>query len=298
MKINQIGYTIKESVKNLWRNRLMSVASISSVAATLLILGIIFVLILNITAMAQGAKDQFDSIQVYIKDDVDYDTIQQIGDEIYQLDGVNEVYFETKQQALDKMKLEWEENAYLLEGLQENPLPNSYIVTLYDIGYADYVVGKISDLSGVEEVKYYQEIVMKIVEVTNFIKNVGMVIIFILIAISTFIIHNTIKLAVNARKREITIMKYVGATSWFVRWPFLLEGTMLGIIGAGFATGVLYVMYSYAYELLNTHFYVLIAAYLIPVLSVIQDLAIIFVVIGAGIGALGSLWSMRRYLHV
>ncbi len=298
MKISQIGYTIRESFKNLWRNRLMSVASVSSVAATLLILGIIFVLILNVTAIAEGAKDQFDSIQVYLTDDVDYDTIQQVGDKIYQLDGVKEVYFETKQQALEKMKLDWDQNAYLLEGLRENPLPNSYIVTLYDIGYTDYVVGEINGFTGVEEVKYYQEIVLKIMEVTNFIRNIGMVVIFILIAISTFIIHNTIKLAVNARRREITIMKYVGATSWFVRWPFLLEGTLLGIIGAILACGVLYVAYGYAYELLNTHFYVLIAAYLIPVMSVIQDLAILFVVIGAGIGALGSLWSMRRYLKV
>ncbi len=141
--------------------------------------------------------------------------------------------------------------------------------------------------------------VLKIIEVTNYIKNIGMVIIFVLVAISTFIIHNTIKLAVNARRREIGIMKYVGATSWFVRWPFLLEGTLLGgMFGAVLAIGVLHIGYSYTYSMFTSKFYVLIAAYLVSAQTVTADLFVIFLMIGAGIGALGSLLSMRRYLHV
>jgi len=298
MKISQFSYTVRESVKNLWRNRMMSIASMSSVAATLLILGIIFILILNISSLAEGAKDQFDTVQVYLVDELDGSQVEAIGERLYQLEGVKEIYFETKQEALGKMKLEWEDNGYLLEGLEENPLPNSYIVSLYDIGYAEYVVQEIKQMSGVEEVKFYQDVVVKIIEVTNYIKNIGMVIIFTLVAISTFIIHNTIKLAVNARRREIGIMKYVGATSWFVRWPFLLEGTLLGMFGAIIAVGILYVGYSYTYSLFTSKFYVLIAAYLISAQSVVTDLFVIFLVIGAGIGALGSLLSMRRYLHV
>ncbi len=298
MKISQFSYTIRESIKNLWRNRMMSFASMSSVAATLMILGIIFILILNISSLAQGAKDQFDTIQVYLVDDLDGQQVETLGEELYKLEGVKEIYFETKQQALDKMKLEWEDNGYLLEGLEENPLPNSYIVSLYDIGYAEYVVQEISQMSGVEEVKFYQDVVLKILEITNYIKNIGMIIIFILVAISTFIIHNTIKLAVNSRKREIGIMKYVGATSWFVRWPFLLEGTLLGVFGALVAIGILYIGYSYTYAMFTSKFYVLIAAYLVSAKTVVSDLLIIFIVIGAGIGALGSLLSMRRYLHV
>jgi len=298
MKISQLGYTIRESVKNLWRNRLMSFASMSSVAATLLILGIIFILILNISSLAQGAKDQFDTIQVYLVDEVDGQQVENIGEKLYELEGVKEIYFETKQEALSKMKMEWDENGYLLEGLEENPLPNSYIVSLYDIGYAEYVVSEVRMISGVEEVKFHQDVVIKIIEVANYIKNIGMVIIFVLVAISTFIIHNTIKLAVNARKREIGIMKYVGATSWFVRWPFLLEGTLLGMFGAVLAIGVLHIGYSYTYSLFTSKFYVLIAAYLVSAKTVTSDLLIIFMVIGSGIGALGSLLSMRRYLHV
>lgn len=298
MKISQFSYTIRESIKNLWRNRMMSIASMSSVAATLLILGIIFILILNISSLAQGAKDQFDTIQVYLVDEIEGHQVESIGDQLYQLEGVKEIYFETKQDALNKMKLEWEDNSYLLEGLEENPLPNSYLVTLYDIGYSEYVVEEIRQISGVEEVKFHQDVVLKIIEVTNYIKNIGMVIIFVLVAISTFIIHNTIKLAVNARRREIGIMKYVGATSWFVRWPFLLEGTLLGMFGAVLAIGVLHIGYSYTYSMFTSKFYVLIAAYLVSAQTVTADLFVIFLMIGAGIGALGSLLSMRRYLHV
>ncbi|WP_430885443.1 permease-like cell division protein FtsX [Fusibacter sp. JL216-2] len=298
MKISQFNYTIKESIKNLWRNRMMSFASMSSVAATLLILGIIFILIINISSLAQGAKDQFDTIQVYLVDELEGQEVETVGQQLYALEGVKEIYFETKQDALNKMKMEWEDNGYLLEGLEENPLPNSYIVTLYDIGYSDYVVEEIQKISGVEEVKFYQDVVMKIIEITNYIKNIGMVIIFILVAISTFIIHNTIKLAVNARRREIGIMKYVGATSWFVRWPFLLEGTLLGIFGAVLAIGVLHIGYAYTYSMFTSKFYVLIAAYLVSAQTITADLLVIFIVIGAGIGALGSLLSMRRYLQV
>lgn len=298
MKISQFSYTVRESIKNLWRNRMMSFASMSSVAATLLILGIIFILIINISSLAEGAKDQFDTIQVYLDEGLDGAEVERVGNQINALEGVRDVYFETKQDALEKMKSQWKDNAYLLEGLEENPLPNSYIVSLYDIGYAEYVVEEIQGMGAVEEVKFYQDVVIKILEVTKYIKNIGMAIIFILVAISTFIIHNTIKLAVNSRRREIGIMKYVGATSWFVRWPFLLEGTLLGVIGALVAIGLLYAGYGYTYSLFTSKFYVLIAAYLVSAKTLVSDLLPIFLVIGAGIGALGSLLSMRRHLHV
>lgn len=298
MKIKTVGYTFKECCKNLWRNRMMSIASATSVAATLMILGIIFVLIININSLAQGAKDQFDSITVYLLDDVEVEQVDLIGESIFRLEGVKEISFETKEEALEKYKKEWGDSAYLLDGLENNPLPNSFIIILDDIGYANYVVAQVKELEGVEEVKYYQEVITKMLNVTDFIKNVGMVIIFILIAISVFIINNTIKLALNSRKKEIVIMKYVGATSWFVRWPFLLEGTLLGIFGALIATGAIFLIYSYTFNLFTSQFYVLIAAYVVDVKSIVFDLLVLFLIIGSGIGALGSIWSMKKHLEV
>jgi cell division transport system permease protein len=298
MRIKSLGYNINECFKNLWRNRMMSIASISSVAATLLILGIIFVLIVNISAMTQVAKDQFDTIQVYLDDDLSIEQIEDIGTKIFKLQGVKDVVFETKEEALDKMKLDWDQNGYLLDGLESNPLPNSYIVMLDDINYADYIVESVDGTAGIEEVKYYQEVIENIIKVTDVIRQVGLFIMVVLIAISTFIISNTIKIAVHARRREINIMKYVGATNWFIRGPFLLEGIILGLIGALVSSTLIYFAYKYSYEAIMDQFYMFISAYLIRTQVIIKDVIFIFVVIGSGIGALGSITSLRKYLKV
>lgn len=276
----------------------MSIASITSVAATLLILGIIFVLIMNISAMTQVAKDQFDTIQVYLEDDVAIDEIEAIGSEIFKLQGVKDVIFETKQEALEKMKLDWDQNGYLLDGLESNPLPNSYIIILEDLNYAEYIVTSIEDREGIEEVKYYQEVIQNIISVTDVIRKVGLFIMVILVAISTFIISNTIKIAVHARRKEINIMKYVGATNWFIRGPFLLEGIILGLLGATIASTLIYFAYNYSYNAIMDQFYMFISAYLIRTQVIIKDVAFIFAIIGSGIGALGSITSLRKHLRV
>lgn len=276
----------------------MSIASISSVSATLMILGIIFALIININAVAQSAKDQFDSIQAYLQDDLSAEEIANMMADVEQLKGVNAVEYESKSDALENMKASWKDNAYLLEGLEANPLPSSMIVYLEDIYYSADVVKALRNLKGVEEVKSYQDIVEQLLSITEAIRKTGIIVIFVLIAISTFIIHNTIKLTVNSRHREINIMKYVGATNWFIRWPFLAEGTILGLIGAGIATAFMKFTYDYVFGLMHSDFYVLIAAYVVPPQSLMNDIVFLFVVIGAGIGALGSIWSMRKYLNV
>ncbi len=291
-------FTLKEALKSLWRNRLMSIASISSVSATLMILGIIFAIIININAMAQSAKDQFDSIQAYLVDDLSSEEITQIKEKIESVNGVLSVSYESKSDALERMKESWKDNAYLLEGLESNPLPSSLVIYLKDIYYSSEVLSEIKDLKGIEEIKSYQDIVEQLLSITEAVRKTGIVVIFVLIAISTFIIHNTIKLTVNSRHREINIMKYVGATNWFIRWPFLAEGTILGLIGAGISAGLMKVAYDYVFNLMHSDFYVLVSAYVIPPDSIMKDVLFLFLIIGAGIGALGSIWSMRKYLNV
>lgn len=291
-------FTLKEALKSLWRNRLMSIASISSVSATLMILGIIFAIIININAMAQSAKDQFDSIQAYLVDDLSSEEITQIKEKIESVNGVLSVSYESKSDALERMKESWKDNAYLLEGLESNPLPSSLIIYLKDIYYSGEVLTEIKDLNGIEEIKSYQDIVEQLLSITEAVRKTGIIVIFVLIAISTFIIHNTIKLTVTSRHREINIMKYVGATNWFIRWPFLTEGTMLGLIGAGISAGLMKIGYDYVFKLMHSDFYVLVSAYVIPPDSIMKDVLFLFLIIGAGIGALGSIWSMRKYLNV
>ena len=298
MKIKSFGYNFGECFKNLWRNRMMSIASVTSVAATLLILGVIFILIINITGLTQIAKDQFDTVQVYLDDDIETQQIEEIGTNIMKLEGVKDAIFETKEEALSKMKMDWADNAYLLDGLESNPLPNSYMIILDDIAFSDYVVNTVKEYDGVEEVKYYKEIIEKIMAITLMIRKVGLTIMIILIAISTFIISNTIKIAVNTRRREINIMKYVGATNWFIRWPFLLEGIVLGFLGAIISAVLLYFSYDYAINLIMNDFYSFVSAYIIGAKEIISDLVIIFLIIGIGIGSLGSIASLRKHLNV
>ncbi len=298
MKIKSMLYLIKEGFKNLWRNRVMSLASIGSVTATLIILGLIFLLILNIDSLGQGAKEQFDTVQVYLEDDLSIDKIEKIGDIIDDLEGIKDIRYESKKEALENMKEKWGEHGYLLEGLETNPLPNSYIISLNNIEDSDTIVSKLEAINGIEEVKFYKDIVDKLIGITNFIRLVGLIIMIILITISIFIIGNTIKLTVFARKREINIMKYIGATNWFIRWPFLIEGTILGLLGSGISLGIIYMAYKYVYEIVTTNLYVMFTAYMLPLEVVMDNLLLVFLILGSGIGALGSIMSMRKYLRV
>lgn len=298
MKIKSFKYTFTESFKNIWRNGIMSVASTTSVAAALLILGMIFILIVNINSITGGAREQYDSIQVYIVDGVSDEEVKVLGEKIKALDNVKEVRYQTKDEALKEMQDSWQDSGYLLDGLENNPLPNSFEVRFYNISAVPRIAEDIKKMDGVEDVKYYKDIIEKMTNLSEMIRNIGMVIIFALLLLSTFIINNTIKLAVNARRREINIMKYVGATNWFVRWPFFIEGTLLGLLGSVIALAIVMVLYTYVYGIMENQFYALIAAYIVNPSVIFKDLLLIFGVVGMGIGALGSLMSMRKYLNV
>lgn len=298
MKIRMMTYAFGESFKNVWRNRAMSIASASSVAATLVILGVVFMLITNINSIAQGAKEQFDSVIVYLVDDLNTQQTEEIGRKITQIQGVKSITYENKDEALAKYKQKLGQNGSLFDDLEGNPLPNSYAVYVTDLGQAMNVVEQIKTIKGIEEIKYYQDTVEKIISVTVLIRNIGLTVIIALIAVSTLILSNTIKLAIIARKREINIMKYVGATSWFVRWPFVLEGTLLGLLGSIIAIILVFLSYKYVFDMLMSQFYFLIAAYLVDVNTMIGNLIVLFLVIGTGIGAVGSLISLRKHLEV
>ncbi len=292
------SYSIKETFQSLFRNHLMSIASITTVAASLLILGIIMSLIININSFSEGIRHQFDSISVYVAEGLTQEEIMALGQEIEAIEGVHSIVYETQDQALENMRIDFDEYAYLLDGLEYNPFPNSYIVNLESIGFADQVVRKMTTLRGIEEIKFYKDLVNQIIDLTSYVRNIGLVLTLFLAGIATFIINNTIKLTINARRTEISIMKYVGATSWYIRWPFILEGTVLGLVGSLIATGLVYLIYNYSFNLFTSQFYVVFAAYILNVETIVGEILSLNILIGAGIGALGSMMSIRRYLNV
>ncbi len=292
-------YTVKQGIINLWRNRGMTIASILTVSATLLVLGVVFILIVNISNFSEYANDQFDSIQVFLNDGLSNAEMREIGEKILEIEEVTTITFESKEDALENMKKQWKDHASVLEGLEtRNPLPNTYIVNIDNLIYSDSIVRKIEKIEGIEMIKYYREVIDKIKNISYVIRNIGFAIIALLLFVSTFAISNTIKLGVAAREKEISIMKYLGATHWFVRWPFIFEGMMIGLLGSLLSVFLIEIGYSKLYTVLTNDYYVLIAAYIVPVESIMNAIFVVFLVTGAGVGELGSLWGVRKYLNV
>lgn len=297
MKFRTVTYMFRQGLTGLWRNRTMSIASIGTVAATLIILGLVITLVLNISNIAELVQMQFDEIQVYLEDDLSVGEIDSVGKQIEAIKGVSGVIYESKEEALKKYKESWGKEGYLLEGL-DNTLPNSYIIQMDNLELADDIVEELGFLEGIDEVKYYKEIVDQLLKIAGFVRTVGLIIILILIFVAIFIISNTIKLTLNARKQEIGIMKNVGATNWFIRWPFLFEGILLGLVGAVISIAIVYYGYQYAFNAITRRFYLMFSVYMVSVSDMMNKTMYIFAVLGMGVGALGSIFSLRRYLKV
>ncbi len=301
MNLKKTKYIFKQAFKNIWRNRIMGLASVGSVAAVLIILGFILLIVLNINNFALVTKESFDQIAVYVKEGLDENQIEQMGKEFREIDGVLAVGYQTKDYALDKMKEDWGEESYLLDGLKENPLPNTYVVQLKDVKYSEEVIKKLKSYDGVEEVQFYEDAVNSLIAIASFIKKMGTGLIIILLLISIFIISNTIKITVFNRRKEIELMQYIGATNGYVRGPFIIEGIILGLIGSFFATIILLAGYNYFINYMQGRYLALlsgISGYIVSVDMILGDLIIIFTTIGAGIGILGSLVSLKKFLSV
>lgn len=301
MNPKRISYIFRQAFKSMWRNRMMGAASVGSVTAVLVILGFVLVLVLNVNNMALVAKESFDQIAVYILEGVEDEQIKEMGKAFQNIDGVIGVAYQTKDYALEKVKKDWGEDAYILEGFRSNPLPNTYIVQLSDVSMADGVKAKLETFDGVEKVKYYQDAVNSLIKISDFVKKLGGVLIIILLLISIFIISNTIKITVLNRQREIELMQYIGATNGYVRGPFIVEGIMLGLIGSLVAILLLMLGYNYAAEYFAGRYIALlsgISGYMVSVKMIINDLIIIFLTIGIGIGILGSLVSLKKFLSI
>lgn len=294
--IKSFFYSLKQALVQLNRNKTMALTSLFSITAMLLILGMFFILVVNVNLLTESAKDQFDMVEVYMLDDATDDQIHTIMDSVKTLDYTDTVEFLDKDDAMDEMKDRWGDNGYLLDGLQENPLPRSIRITLKNIEDSQELVDYVSNFEGIEKVKYNQSEINKILKITNSIQVGALVIIVFLIFVSIIVVSNTVKLTVLARGREISIMKYVGATNWFIRGPFLIEGIIIGILAALISAGVICGLYSLIIANISEQMLVMFSTGLVPVAFMTENLIVIFLALGVSIGAMGSMISMRRFL--
>ena len=295
MKISTAEYFITESLNSIRRNGLMSLASLMTVALSMLILGVFIILVMNLNHMASVLESQV-QVTVYLQDTLKEVEVREIGTRITKLPGVTRVNFIAKEEAMNRFKQRLGEQQGLLAELGEaNPLPNSFEVKLDRPERVKPVALAIAQLKGVEAARYGQEVVEQLFNLTRMVRIFGVVLILFLGLAALFIIVNTIRLTVFARRREIGIMKYVGATDWFIRWPFIIEGVLLGFLGACIAVLPLTQFYS----MLTGQVYESLAFLpLLPKYPFMGYVNIFLLCAGIGIGALGSVISVKKFLKV
>lgn len=275
----------------------MALASIVSVAASLFVLGILLSIVLNINHAVLIVQQKFDDVRIFIVDDTGADEIMSLKSEIERIRHVRHVDFESKETAMEKLKIRWGEDAYLLDGL-ENRLQNSLLIELDHLKYSDEVVERIKEDSRIDSISYYKDMIDRLLVISKVITTAGLAVIVLLFIIALFVIANTIKIVLYARRREIGIMKYVGATNWFIRWPSVVEGVLLGLIGSTLALGLVFALYHFVYMRLGSKSFAVIGSSMLPIDVMFDNMLIIFLTSGSGIGFLGSLVSLRRHLKV
>lgn len=295
MKIRTWEYFIREVFISLKRNNWMTFASISTVALSLLILGLFLIIVLNLNNMASSLESQV-QISVYLEDDLSKDQTEEIESKIKKMQGIEEIKYITKEEALERFKERLGDQQTLLTALGDtNPLPNAFEVRLLQPELVKTAAAVINEYEGVESAKFGQDIIEQLFELTRMIRIFGLLIIVFLALATVFIISNTIRLTVFARRKEIGIMKYVGATDWFIRWPFLMEGMVLGFFGSVVAMFIL----RSSYGAVTAKIYDTLAFLpLIPEYPFLNNISLLLLVVGTAIGALGSTISLKRFMKV
>lgn len=298
VKHSIIGYLLGEGFRNVFHNKKSSGASLAIMCATMLIFGIFFMIIENINSAVKTIELQ-QGMQVFIQKDASDEQISQIGEQIKAINGVNTIKFISKEDALNYNREKLGNPALFVGYDEENPFKASYLVTLTDLKLSSEVQENIYKLDNIASITSQDNTINNLVKIANGIKIVSIVVLSLLVIISIFIIANTIKLTVHARRKEISIMKYVGATDSFIRWPFIIEGIIIGIIAAIISLAILGLAYNLIISKLgNSAVLAKIGMSLLSFANISTLLVIVYLVLGIGIGALGSTISMRKYLKV
>ncbi|NLI61470.1 MAG: ABC transporter permease [Clostridiales bacterium] len=300
MKLRTYKNFFRESIRNIFRNRVMSFASVVAIMSALFILGLVLILAFNLEHIAGGLESKVE-ITAFLHTSVGSAQSRAVIDQVEKLDGVHEVEFISKEQGLAEWKENLGEKGVLLEGYEgkTNPLPDKLILRIEKPEYVGSIIPSINAIPEVDKVNYSREVVDTIGKVVRIARLVGLLLMLSLMIVAMVIINNTIKINVYSRRREITIMKYIGATDSYIRWPYIIEGFTLGIIAAFFA-GVLVIG---GYNLLLSRGGQLGGSYgflslfqLLPIEGLIYDIVLAFLLVGCGVGVIASILSTGKHL--
>ena len=293
--MDKLRYFFKEALKNIWANRMMSLASVSILTVCLILLGSSLLVSMNLNSIIKQIESQ-NQIMVFLDPKLTPVEIDSIGDKINSIENVRQSVFISKSEALLLEKQTLGKNSDLLSGLEnDNPLPNSYRIVLKDMASYASTVSRLEKIQGITDVKQNSGTAEKLNQINRVVGIIGIWLFAILAVISLFIISNTIKLAMYVRKREVNIMKFVGATDWFIRWPFILEGCLLGIISGLLAFAIQWYIYL---QLIARAVSGLNLIKLVYFDNMFVYFGLGFVGAGLIVGVAGSTVSVRKYLRV
>lgn len=294
MKGTSLKYLTHEGFRNVWVNRLMSLASVTVLMACLIIMGAGIMIYFNINNVVDKVQSQ-NVAMVYVADDASEDETTQIGTSLKGISNVESCEFVPKEVAFQEQIQSMGGDAALFEGFDEIPLPDAYKVTVKDLSQFENTVSQIKQINKVDSVRENSDLASKLLSLRHAVSIVSVGLVVMLFLVALFIISNTIRITMFSRKLEISIMKAVGATNWFIRWPFMIEGMILGTISGIVSLGVLWGLYAVA-EKVFAQTLSLIGFSLVPFSEYWWQILLVFVAIGLFTGGFGSLVSMAKYL--
>ncbi len=292
MKGASLKYLTKEGFRNVWVNRLMSLASVTVLMACLVIIGLGTMIFFNINELLDTIERQ-NVVMVYVADEATEEQTSQLGNQIKTMANIEDCIFVPKDDAFAAQLEDMGDDAVLLEGLDENPLPDAYKVVVADLSQFKETVDSIRSMDFVDTVRENSDVADKLIDIRKAVSIVIVGMVALLFIVSLFIISNTIRITMFSRKLEISIMKAVGATNWFIRWPFMIEGMLIGVIASVVSFGVLAGLYQGMVYIFKD-----ILALFTPVAfgGYAGYILLIFLGIGVFTGSFGSLISMGKYL--
>ncbi len=290
-----LAYLTKEGIKNVWLNRLMSVASISVLLACLVMMGIAYMLVVNMESVISEIEAA-NVIMAFIDDGADDETIRNVEKNLMMIDNVKKCEFVSKEEAFQKqIENIGEDKKVIFEGM-ENPLPDAYRVELKDLKQFDSTLEQIRNVENIQAIQENKDLSLQVAKIRETVTFISVGVILILLVVSLFIISNTIKITMFSRRLEIKIMKSVGATAWFIRWPFMVEGMLLGIIAGGLSLGLVWGVYELVARSIGDSLGFIMSNGPVQFTDHVIFLLIAFIAVGIVTGAFGSAVSIGKYL--
>lgn len=299
MRISTFFYILKQGIINIFRNKWFSLASVATISACLFLFGLFYAVITNFQSIVKSAEEGV-SVTIFFQPGTTEEQIMDIGSKIEARDEVSKIEYTSPEQAWEYYKENWIPEEFS-DGFPDNPLENSasYAIYMKDISQQTALVDYLNSIPEIRTVNQSELAASTLTGVNALVAYVSAGIILILLLVSVFLISNTVTIGISVRKEEISIMKYIGATDFFVRAPFVIEGILIGVFGSALPLGTIYVLYNKVVEYIGTKFSVLSGLLnFLPVNTVFSTLAPVVVAIGVGIGFLGSFITVRKHLRV